>query len=55
MAISTKGIAMLHSPIRAYDFQFLLNASILIFLILHNNNNGTLANITLTNASVIGS
>ena len=51
----TKGIAILHMPISAYRFQFLLKASILIFLSLQRINNGILANITLTSASVIGS
>ena len=55
MAIRTNGIAMLHRPIRAYQIQFLLKASILIPDILHKINNGMLAKITLTRASVIGS
>ena len=55
MAIRTKGIAILQSPIKAYQFQFLPNASILIPLNLQRINNGMLANITLTKASVIGS
>ena len=46
---------MLQSPIRAYQFQFLLKASILIPLNLQRINSGILAKITLTKASVIGS
>ena len=46
---------MLQSPIKAYQFQFLPKASILILVTLQSINKGTLAKITLTNASVIGS
>ena len=46
---------MLQRPIKAYQLQFLLKASILIPLILQRINNGKLAKITLTKASVIGS
>ena len=46
---------ILHKPIKAYNFQFLLNASILISFNLHKKSKGMLANITLTKASVNGS
>ena len=46
---------MLKRPIRAYQFQLWLKASILIPLILQSINKGILAKITLTKASVIGS
>ena len=55
IAIKTKGIAILQKPIKAYQFQFLLKASILIFFNLHRIINGMLAKITLTKANVIGS
>ena len=55
MAIRTKGIAILQRPIKAYQFQFLLKASILIPVILQRISNGMLAKMTLTKASVIGS
>ena len=54
IAIRTKGIAILHKPMMAYQLQFLLKASILIPLTLHSISRGILANITLTNASVMG-
>ena len=55
IAIKTKGIAILQRPIKAYQFQFLLKASILILLNLHKINSGILAKMTLTKARVIGS
>ena len=55
MAIRTNGIAILHKPIKAYQFQLLPKASIFILLNLHSISKGTLAKITLTKASVIGS
>ena len=55
IAISTKGIAILVNPIKAYLFQFLPKASILIFFSLHRIISGMLAKITLTKANVIGS
>ena len=55
MAINTKGIAILHKPIKAYDFQFFPKASNYIFFNLHKIIKGTHAKITLTKANVIGS
>ena len=53
-AIKVNGIAILIKPLAAYIFQFFENASILIFLNLHNIMSGIEAKITLTNAKVIG-
>ena len=55
IAINTKGIAILHKPIRAYNFQFFSKASILIDFSLHKIKSGMLAKITLTKANVKGS
>ena len=55
LAIRTKGIEILHRPISAYQFQFLLKASIFIPVTLQSISKGMLAKITRTNAKVIGS
>ena len=55
IAIKTNGIEILHNPIKAYNFQFFVKASILISLNLHKRTRGMLANITLVRARVKGS